>query len=155
MATRLREPPLPEYETDAAGWAEAQAAALRERRVDRLDWENLAVEIADVSGRERDKIESAMIVLIAHLLKWDAQPSRRSLSWYLTVLEQRQRIVRGFRGNPSLRPRAAELTRDSYRSARTKAARQMRVMPKSLPVDCPFSFDEMMTRPIEWNGEIA
>lgn len=155
MATKLRDAPLPDYETDVAGWAEGQAAALRERRIDALDWDNLAEEIADVSGRERDKIESAMVMLIAHLLKWDHQQSRRSLSWFLTVNEQRRRILRGFRDNPSMRPRASELTLDSYGGGRNEAARQMRILPKLLPADCPYSFDEIMTRPVEWDGEAA
>lgn len=155
MATRLREHPLPDYEADAAGWAEAQAAALRERRADLLDWDNLALEVFDVSSRERDKIESAMAVLIAHLLKWDMQPARHSLSWFLTVSEQRRRIERGFHDNPSLRPRAGQLLLDSYRGGRTEAARQMRVLPKTLPADCPYTYDEIITRPVEWDGETA
>ncbi len=155
MATRLREPPLPEYETDAAGWAEAQAAALRERRVDRLDWENLAVEIADVSGRERDKIVSALRVLLLHLLKWDHQPARRSRSWWRSVAEQRGRIADGLDENPSLRPRVAWMIARAYRDARRDAAVEMRVFLDALPAECPYHFEEMINRPVEWNGEIA
>ncbi len=155
MATRLRDAALPDHATDAAGWAEAQAAALRERRVDLLDWDNLAEEIADVSGRERDKIESAMVILMAHLLKWEFQASRRLGSWAITVSEQRNRVLRGLRDNPSLRSRASAMMLDSYHSARNAAAKQMGVVRRTLPTICPFSYDEIMTRPIEWDGEAA
>ena len=41
-------------------------------------------------GEEQyDKLESALRVLMLHLLKWDHQPSMRSRSWTLTIREQR------------------------------------------------------------------
>lgn len=155
MATKLREVPLPAYGSDAAGWAEAQAAALRERRIDLLDWDNLAEEIADVSGRERDKLESALATLLMHLLKWDHQPSRRGASWAITVAEQRRRIARGLTENSSLRPRVPDMVDHSYASGRNAAAIELQVSPKLFPSICPYSFDEIMTRPIEWDGELA
>ena len=41
-------------------------------------------------GEEQyDKLESALRVLMLHLLKWDHQPDRRSRSWTASVREQR------------------------------------------------------------------
>ena len=155
MATKLREPTLPNYEADGVGWAEAQAAALRDRRVDLLDWDNLAEEIDDVGRSRRDRVRSALTVSIAHLLKWDDQPSRRSVSWVIPVSEQRSRVISRLDENPSLRPRLAAMPAKAYRSGRNEAALQMGILSKTLPADCPYSYDEMMTRSIEWNGEIA
>ena len=38
---------------------------------------------------EYDKLESALRVLMLHLLKWDHQPDMRSRSWTLSIREQR------------------------------------------------------------------
>ena len=155
MATRLREPQLPDYEADGVGWAEAQAAALLARRVDLLDWENLAEEIADVGKHQREHLESALRLVVMHLLKWDHQSERRSRSWWTTIANQRHRATKRLRENPSLRPRLPEIIEDAYRTARLDAADEMDVPIKLLPHECPFSFDEIMTRPIEWDGELA
>jgi hypothetical protein len=56
------------YETDLVAWAEAQAEALRAGRLDELDLENLAEEIADVSRREAEALGSHLETLILHLL---------------------------------------------------------------------------------------
>ena len=155
MATRLRELPLPTYEGDAAGWAIAQAAALRDQRIDLLDWENLAEEIADVAGRERDKMESALRLVLSHMLKWEYQPMRRSRSWFNTVNEQRRRVTRQLRENPSLRHGLPKSILESYADAKGEASVDMDAHPRIFPAECPYSFDEIMTRPIEWDGELA
>ena len=155
MATRLREPPLPDYEADGVGWAEAQAAALLARRVDLLDWENLAEEVADVARSERDKLQSALRLVIMHLLKWDHQAAKRSRSWWTTIANQRDHAGQRLAENPSLRPRLAAIIAAGYRTARRDAASEMDVSVASLPAECPYSFDEIMMRPIEWDGELA
>ena len=155
MATLLREPPLPDYRGDLAGWAERQAAALRERRSDALDWANLAEEIGDLSARERDKLVSALRIVLVHLLKWDLQPARRSRSWWRSVAEHRNRVNDGLDESPSLRPRLAALIAKAYRDARVDAAVEMRIRLAKLPAECPYTYDELMTRPVEWDGETA
>ena len=155
MATRLREPDLPAYRDDAAGWASAQAVALRDRRVDLLDWENLAEEIADVAGRERDKMDSALRLVLSHLLKWEYQPERRSRSWFTTVNTQRRHVARQLRQNPSLKHDLPVSIAESYADARGEASVDMNTHPRIFPAECPYSFDEIMTRPIEWDGELA
>lgn len=68
------------YEDDIHAWAKEQAELLRASQLDRIDARNLAEEIADVGEREYDKLESALCVLLTHMLKWDYQPERRSRS---------------------------------------------------------------------------
>jgi Domain of unknown function DUF29 len=63
------------YEQDLYAWTQEQAALLRARRADALDWENLAEEIAAVGGSDRRKLESRLCVTLLHLLKWQAQPA--------------------------------------------------------------------------------
>ena len=71
----------PLYERDLYAWSQEQARLLKAGRLDEVDAENVAEEILDVGRNEYDKLESALRVLLTHMLKWDHQPERRSRSW--------------------------------------------------------------------------
>ena len=74
-------------------------------------------------GEEQyDKLESALRVLMLHLLKWDHQPDRRSRSWTLSVREQRRRAHRQLRKNPGLKSQLDEALEAAYEDARLEAA---------------------------------
>jgi hypothetical protein len=91
------------YEQDIVAWANEQAALVRAGRFDLLDLEHIAEEIEDVGKSEQRELESRMAVLLAHLLKWQFQPQRRSTSWQRTIKEQRRRVVVRLRETPSLK----------------------------------------------------
>ena len=69
-----------------------------------LDTVNLIDEIEDMGGNRERELESQLGVLLAHLLKWRHQPDQRGRSWRLTIAEQRRRIDRLLKRNPSLIP---------------------------------------------------
>ncbi len=48
------------YDQDSYSWALAQARALRERRSEELDWDNLAEEVGDLAGRHADALGRAI-----------------------------------------------------------------------------------------------
>ena len=73
------------YDRDLYGWAVEQAALLRAGRLAEVDALNLAEEIDDVGNEQYDKLESAICVILVHLLKWNHQPQRRSRSWWLSI----------------------------------------------------------------------
>jgi hypothetical protein len=81
---------------------------------------------------------------LAHLLKWQYQPDRRSNSWRLTVAEQRRRISRLLRKNPGLKRDLAETFADAYGDAILAAARETDLPESTFPADCPWSFDQAM-----------
>jgi len=91
------------YEQDIVAWANEQAALIRAGRFDLLDLEHIAEEIEDVGKSERRELESRMAVLLAHLLKWQSQPTHRGSSWERTIKEQRKRLVLAIRQTPSLK----------------------------------------------------
>ena len=80
---RPRSAPL--YERDLYAWSLEQARLLKEGRLDEVDAENVAEEILDVGRNEYDKLESALSVLLMHMLKWDHQPEKRTRSWENTI----------------------------------------------------------------------
>src|ERR1700683_520841 len=90
-------------ERDIYSWSLHQAELLRAGRLTEIDAAAIAEEIDDVGEEQYDKLESALRVLMLHLLKWDHQPEKRSRSWAASVREQRRRVVRQFRKNPGPR----------------------------------------------------
>ena len=76
-------------EADLYSWALRQAELLRAGRLSEIDAAAIAEEIDDVGEEQYDKLESALRVLMLHLLKWDHQPDRRSRSWTLSIREHR------------------------------------------------------------------
>ena len=79
------------YQRDLYAWSQEQARLLKAGRLDEVDAENVAEEILDVGRNEYDKLESALRVLLTHMLKWDYQPEKRTRSWENTITEQRNR----------------------------------------------------------------
>ena len=82
------------YEKDVVAWAYEQAALLRAGKLASIDIEHIAEEIEDVGKSEQREFASRMAILLAHLLKWQFQPERRTNSWTNTILTQRAAIER-------------------------------------------------------------
>ncbi|RYE71367.1 MAG: DUF29 domain-containing protein, partial [Hyphomicrobiales bacterium] len=79
------------HEDDVYGWVQEQVASLRAGRIDALDLDSIAEELSDVGAEQYDKLESAVVVVLVHMLKWDHQPERRSRSWTQSIDEHRIR----------------------------------------------------------------
>ena len=117
------------YEDDLYTWVSEQVDLLRAGRLDQIDAENVAEELSDGGAEQYDKLESALEVLLMHMLKWDHQPERRNLNWCLTIQEQRLRAakqLRKYRGLKSrIRPKPSKTVSGLWRwrtSRETKVA---------------------------------
>ena len=86
VKTRVR------YEDDLYAWSREQAALLRARRTEGLDWHHLAEEILSMAGRDRRELKNRLPIVLLHLLKWQAQPARRGASWRKSLRTQRRHI---------------------------------------------------------------
>ncbi|NEU12351.1 DUF29 domain-containing protein [Methylobacterium sp. BTF04] len=134
------------YEDDLYGWVEEQVALLRDGAIESLDLTNIAEELSDVGAEQYNKLESALEILLMHMLKWDHQPERRSQSWELTIVEHRKRIEKTLRKNPALRARIGEAVADGFDLGRIKAAREMRCDLASLPENYPYDWTAITGR---------
>ncbi len=134
------------YERDFFLWTRQQAELLRERVPDTagLDTVKLAEEIEDLGSSQQSEIESRLCVLLAHLLKWQVQPAKRSNSWCATIAEQRMRIARRLRQSPSLRSYSAEVLAEEYAVARLNAMAETDLPMDSFPLHCPFEIDDIL-----------
>ncbi len=143
----------PAQDDDLAAWAFHQAMLLRAGQLQLIDAARVAEELEDVGHEQYDKFESALRLIVAHMLKWDAQPQRRSRSWQLTIANNRDRVARLLNNNPSFKSRRADAVANAYRAGRREAYAQTKLPLAAFPEECPFSWQELMTRPHTLDGE--
>ena len=127
------------YETDFSLWLEETAVLLREGKLDHLDIENLLEEIEGMSRSERDAIESNLIRVLQHLLKWHYQPQKRSPSWAYSIIEHSRRLNKAFQNSPSLRRHFDAVFDECYGSACQAASVETQLSIVAFPKSCPFS----------------
>ena len=146
--------PVPKA-SDLYSWALRQAELLRAGRLDDIDPIGIAEEIDDVGDEQYDKLESALRVLMLHLLKWDHQPTMRTRPWTMTVREQRRRALRQLKKNPGLKSRLDEALADAYEDARDEASSETGLPLRAFPATRLFDYADIMERPIVWPGDEA
>jgi Domain of unknown function DUF29 len=92
------------YDTDLVLWSEAQAAALRRRAANEIDWDNIAEEIESLGKNDRRDLQSRLQTVLDHLIRLAASPaSEPRHGWERTVITQRDAIAKLLRDSPSLR----------------------------------------------------
>ena len=137
------------YRSDLYAWVQEQVRLLKAGRLDEIDARNIAEEISDVGSNEYDKLESALRVLLAHMLNWDHQPERRSRSWESTIGIQRRHTLKQLQKNPSLKSRRDEAVRDGYGDARLLASGETDLPVETFPDNCPYDWDAIVSRPFK------
>lgn len=132
------------YKKDVVAWANEQATFIRSGQFDLLDIEHIADEIEDVGKSEQRELENRMVVLMAHLLKWQCQPERRSTSWTLTIKEQRKSVLRRLKKTPSLKAELSdpEWLEDVWGDVLTLTTTETGI--GELPEACPWSLDDVL-----------
>lgn len=134
------------YDRDFYSWSLEQARLIREGRWSAVDRENVAEEIESLGREQFNKLESAIRVLMLHMLKWDHQPELRSRSWVLSIEAQRVELDDVLLDNPGLKPRVAEAIARGYRKARIEAAKETGMEKAAFPEQCPYSWDDVVSR---------
>jgi uncharacterized protein DUF29 len=134
------------YEDDYYAWTIEQAQLLRAGALSAIDAANIAEEIESMGRSDRRELQSRLVVLAMHLLKWRFQPSARSRSWSATIDEQRLQIDQVFGESPSLRPLAGGMLPQAYALARERAIAETGLADDMFAATCPFTLDEVLSR---------
>ncbi len=132
------------YEQDETAWLEAMAELIRLRRLDEVDYPNLAEYLEDMARRDRREVESRLTVLITHALTWTGQPDRRSGSWRGTIIEQRQELE-GLLGRGVLRNHGEAVLADVYHKAVERAAAETGLAAETFPAECPYTLEQLLS----------
>ena len=134
----------PRYDEDFVAWLEDQARHARRAETGDLDLENIAEELEGMARSDRREIRDRLTVLLLHLLKYTAQPRRRSSGWRATIGEQRLQIASVIEDSPSLRSYPAEVLGRCYADARIRAVLETRLPATAFPEDCPFGIEDLL-----------
>ena len=132
------------YEMDETAWLDATAELLRDGRLDQVDTHTLAEYLTDMAKRDRREVESRLIVLIAHVLKWVHQPDHRSRSWRATIIEQRQELE-GLMGRGVLRNHAEAVLAEVYLKAVERAEAETGLPDEVFSDVCPHTLEQLLS----------
>lgn len=127
------------YQTDFNLWLQETSNLLRNEDVNQLDCQNLAEEIEDMAGSRKDALESNLIRVLQHLLKWKYQPHKRTNSWKASITEHSLRLNKAFKKSPSLKPYFEQVFSECYQDARLITAQETGLDINVFPDVCPFS----------------
>ncbi|MDY6991592.1 MAG: DUF29 domain-containing protein [Pseudomonadota bacterium] len=127
---------MADYDTYFYAWALYNARLLKEGKFSELDVEHLIEELED-RGNNRQELANRFIILLAHLLKWQYQPDKRSSG---SINEQRVRIMRLIRQKPSLKPGFAHAILDAV----ALAVKDTKKPATCFPQACPYSIEQLL-----------
>jgi len=132
------------YSEDFYGWVNQQSALFKSGHFDDLDQENLIEEIQLMGRSVQRELERRLEVLLMHLLKWCFQTELRGNLWRLTIEEQRRKIIRLIRKNPSLKNSIDETLVDAYGDAIIVATRKTGIVRMVFPPQCPWLLSQVL-----------
>jgi hypothetical protein len=133
------------YDQDETAWLEQTATLVAQRRFSEIDHENLSEYLSDMARRDKREVYSRLVILLAHLLKWEHQPEQRSNSWRGTIVAQR-RELRQLLESGSLRRHAGEVLAQAYKDAIEQAAAETGLTEDVFPSECSLSLEQVLAQ---------
>ena len=91
------------YHEDYQQWLDKQIDLIKAGRVHDIDTVHLIEEMEEMGISNRRALISHLIILLAHLLKWQFQPEHRSSGWRGSIIEQRIQIEDLLETSPNLK----------------------------------------------------
>ena len=131
------------YDTDYYAWALQNAELMKQGRFEDLDTEHLIEEIESMGASEKRALESCLIELMLHLLKWQFQKKRRGSSWEISIHKQRIAIEKILHDNPSLKYQLYERVLECYVYAKRYAAAETKLPSAKFPTECPYTLEQL------------
>jgi hypothetical protein len=132
------------HDLDFYAWTQQQVELLKSGNLFEIDVTYLIEEIESMGASERRELVNRLAVLLAHLLKWQHQPSFRGRSWQLTLKEQRRQLQRLLQDNPSLHARLEEFIAEAYLDSILLAAKETGLEESAFTLSCPYTRDNLL-----------
>ncbi|MDJ0510330.1 MAG: DUF29 domain-containing protein [Crocosphaera sp.] len=128
------------YETDYYQWTLDQVEALRERNLDKLDWENIIEEIESLGRSDYNAVSSLLMRQIEHRLKIDYTPLEECYKkWQVEIQAFKIGIKRKI--SPSMKPKLKKDLEEIYQDAVSLVTLEYGI---NLPDQCPYTLDELL-----------
>ncbi|MBE9169183.1 DUF29 domain-containing protein [Pleurocapsales cyanobacterium LEGE 06147] len=125
------------YEQDFYLWITTTIQKIRNRDFDSVEWENVLEELEDLRNERKNELESRLMILFEHLLKlayWHEEIAYNERGWKGTIREQRKRLNRLLKKNPSLKPYLIEVFDEMYLDARDITIDKTGLPPDTFPI---------------------
>jgi predicted nucleic acid-binding Zn-ribbon protein len=132
------------YDRDFYAWTQQVSGLLRKGCFAEADIEHIAQEIEDIGKERQHALKSHTRRLVMHLLKWEAQPAKRTRSWRASMSEARTEIADVLEENPSLKSLTAAMPVKVYERAVMQAMDETGLPRKAFPSTCPYTFEQLM-----------
>ena len=134
------------YGQDFFAWVEQTAEILRSQQWEALDLENLIEEVVDLGKSQQRALQSALRLVLSHLLKWKYQPERCSKSWQVTITRERLNLDELLAESPSLRRFLTddEWINATYQRARKEAMVETGLSEEKFAIACPFALNQIL-----------
>lgn len=142
------------YHSDFNAWALQTAALIRQRAFDDLNLNDLAEEIESLGDKDRREVANRLVILLAHLLKWQFQKQQlserwiefKASSWRSSINEQRKQIQRQLRFSPSVKPYLPEAIAEAYPDAVELAVEETGLSEQIFPISCPYTQEQILDK---------
>ncbi len=131
------------YRDDFVRWCFEQAEILQRREFTDADLPNLIEELESMGREQRHALRSRYRLVMMHLLKLQFQPGRRTRPWMSTITRERVNIADREGDSKTLRDQAPAIVAEAYRGAVLRASAESGLPPKTFPVDCPYTLDQL------------
>jgi hypothetical protein len=140
------------YEKDFYGWIYHNIELVRAGKWEEIDKALLIEELESMAKRDKYELINHLVILIAHLLKWQFQLKQLSQmyrefdgkSWKRSIDEQRKQIQRQLKMSPSLKPYFAEAVLEAYEDAVALAIKETSLPLTVFPTTCPYSIEQLL-----------
>ena len=140
------------YEKDFLAWTQQQSKLIRQGRWQEVDLDHLIEELEDMGKSNHRELESRLVVLLAHLLKWEFQLNQLEdqwrefdgRSWRKTIIEQRVQIERLLEDRSSLSSHFETILQQAHPTALKLACKETQRDSLLFPSECPYSPKQLL-----------
>lgn len=132
------------HDRDFCLWIQETIRSLRSGDLNEIEIDHLIEELEDMGNSQKDALESNLIRVLQHLLKWKYQKQKRSNSWKASITEHSLRLNKAFKKSPSLRRYFEQVFDECYTDARLITSRETGLDLEQFPETCPFSPSDVL-----------
>ena len=139
-----------EYDSNFENWVSQHIDLLKAKQWQAMDVEHLIEELEGLAKRDRNELVSHLVILLAHLLKWQFQLNQLSerwseftgKSWKTSIIEQRYRIQEQLDNYPSLKSYLDDALVRAYPKAISLAKKETGL--SDFPQVCPYTIEQLL-----------
>lgn len=134
------------YETDYDAWLATQIRLLQQGDIGALDIPHLIEELEGLNRSNERELESYLVVLLTHLLKWEYQPLMRCGSWSGSIKNSRNRIAKLFKQQKSLQGKLLLFLESAYPDAVEWASEETKLRTDLFPSRSPYTVEQLLDK---------